>query len=330
MEYSKKIQAIGLSSGGLDSILAALVLKNQGIDVLWVSFETPFFSSDKARQASRMTGIDLRVEKITNVYMEMLCAPKAGYGKNMNPCMDCHALMFRLAGQIMEQVGASFLFSGEVLGQRPKSQTKNALNYVAKHSGYAGYILRPLSAKILEPTIVENLGLVDREKLFDFSGRTRKPQIALAKALGVTKYPAPGGGCLLTDKEFANRLKDLLAHQNICAERDFELLKHGRHFRIHESAKAIVGRNKADNDKIMALADPTTDIEISMARIVGPMVLMPNYGGPEPVTQAANLCAAYSKAGRGETAEVAITHGQSTQIIQVTVADKGEFTNIRL
>jgi tRNA U34 2-thiouridine synthase MnmA/TrmU len=195
----KAVRALGLCSGGLDSILAGLVLRQQGIDVAWVSFETPFFSADKARAAARLTGIPLSVQCITSVYMPMLRNPACGYGKNMNPCMDCHALMFRLAGERMRAEGFDFLFSGEVLGQRPMSQTKNALRYVEKHSGFDGWILRPLSARRLPETFAEREGLVDRERLLDLSGRGRKPQIALAEAFGITAYPAPAGGCLLTD-----------------------------------------------------------------------------------------------------------------------------------
>ncbi len=331
MEISKnKVLAIGLSSGGLDSMLAALVLKQQGIEVLWVSFETPFFSADKAREASQMTGIPLRVEKILDEYMGILLDPPAGYGKNMNPCMDCHALMFRLAGKIMEEEEGSFLFSGEVLGQRPKSQTRNAMNYVAKHSGRGGYILRPLSAKSLEPTIPENQGWVDRERLLDFSGRTRKPQMALAREYGIKKYPAPAGGCLLTDKGFSDRLKDLIAHQGEYGDRDFELLKHGRHFRLDETGKAVVGRNKADNEQIEVLADSSEDIVISMANTPGPKVLVPHGAPAQTVHMAAALCAAYSKSENGADAMVNVIRDTKREVIRVETPDKEDFAQILL
>ena len=155
-----RIRGLGLCSGGLDSILAALVLKKQGVDAEWITFETPFFSAEKARNASRATGIPLSVENITDTYLHMLKDPNCGYGKNMNPCMDCHALMFKLAGVIMRKRGFHFLFSGEVLGQRPMSQTRPSLKYVEKHSGMGGYILRPLSALKLEETIPEQEGWV--------------------------------------------------------------------------------------------------------------------------------------------------------------------------
>jgi len=297
-------RALGITSGGLDSILSALVLKEQGIEVAWVNFETPFFSSDKARRAARMTGISLRVENITQVYVGMLRAPKAGYGANMNPCLDCHALMLQMAGSIMKEEGFDFLFTGEVLGQRPMSQTKPSLRYVEKWSGFEGYVLRPLSAKLLPPTIPEERGLVDRDSLLDISGRSRKRQMELAEAYGVTDYPSPGGGCLLTDPGFSRRVKDLLDRRDELQERDFELLKYGRHFRLDSNHKAVVGRTKEDNKHISRLIDPDTDIELGMVGMPGPIVLIPSGAPEEIVREAAGLCAAYSKAPDGQPAQV--------------------------
>jgi tRNA-specific 2-thiouridylase len=298
------VRALGITSGGLDSILSALVLKEQGIEVAWVNFETPFFSSDKARRAARMTGIPLHVENITQVYTEMLRNPNAGYGSNMNPCLDCHALMLRLAGFIMTQEGFAFLFTGEVLGQRPMSQSKPSLRYVEKRSDFDGYVLRPLSAKLLPPTIPEERGLVDRDRLLDISGRSRKRQMQLAKDFGVTDYPSPGGGCLLTDPGFARRVKDLLRHQDRFEARDFELLKYGRHFRLGNCHKAVVGRTKDDNRQISSLIDPGTDLVLRMESIPGPTVVIPSEAPGEIVREAALLCAAYSKAPDGQPVRV--------------------------
>jgi tRNA-uridine 2-sulfurtransferase len=213
-DANKKVRALGLCSGGLDSMLSALVLQRQGIHVEWITFETPFFSSEKARQAAVQTGIALHVEDITNEYLEMLKQPPAGYGKNMNPCMDCHALMFRKAGQLMQVKGFDFLFSGEVVGQRPMSQTASSLRYVEKHSGHDGKILRPLSAMRLPETSMELEGMVDRSRLLDLFGRARKPQMELAIQFGLTSYPSPAGGCLLTDPGYSRRLKDLMTHSS--------------------------------------------------------------------------------------------------------------------
>jgi tRNA U34 2-thiouridine synthase MnmA/TrmU len=248
---NKPVRALGLCSGGLDSMLAGLVLRDQDIDVAWVTFETPFFNAAKARKASNMTGIPLTVKSIFNVYMKMLKNPPAGYGKHMNPCMDCHALMFKLAGELMRAKNFDFLFSGEVLGQRPMSQNKSSLGYVEKHSGFKGYIVRPLSARNLPLTIPEKEGLVERDRLLDISGRGRNRQIKLAQKFGISDYPAPAGGCLLTDKNFSNRLRDLFDHQDECTEEELHLLKHGRHFRLNPNAKLIVGRTEDDNENIL-------------------------------------------------------------------------------
>ncbi|MDJ0882747.1 MAG: tRNA 4-thiouridine(8) synthase ThiI [Desulfobacterales bacterium] len=294
----KAVRALGLCSGGLDSMLAGLVLRQQGIDVAWITFETPFFSADKARAAARQTGIPLTVREITPDYLRMLRNPPCGYGKHMNPCMDCHALMFRMAGEWMQKHGYDFLFSGEVVGQRPMSQTKTSLRYVEKHSGFDGYILRPLSARNLPATIPEQRGWVDRERLLDLSGRSRKPQIQLAAEFGITEYPTPAGGCLLTDPGYARRLKDLFAHQAHTSNQDLELLKHGRHFRLDASTKIIVGRTQKDNQRIEALHDNDADIHLKLKDFPGPFVAVRGRPSPEALDQAAAICAGYSKATR--------------------------------
>jgi tRNA-specific 2-thiouridylase len=311
------VRALGLTSGGLDSIVSALILQDQCIQVAWINFETPFFSSDKARRAARITGIPITVKNITSVYVEMLKNPNCGYGGNMNPCLDCHALMLQIAGSIMKKEGFDFLFTGEVLGQRPMSQTKPSLRYVEKNSGLPGYILRPLSAKLLPPTIPEQQGLVDRERLLDISGRGRKEQIKLAEDFGVTDYPAPAGGCLLTDVGFSRRLRDLLEHQENCQERDFELLRYGRHFRLDDNHKVIVGRTKEDNKQILELSDPHKDIRLRMTDMAGPAVLIPSGAPEEIVYEAATLCAAYSKTEDGAPARVSVTGPLGSEILTV-------------
>lgn len=314
---NKVVRALGLCSGGLDSILSALVLREQGIDVHWVSFETPFFSSVKAKKASEKTGIPLMVRKITPVYMEMMRSPSVKYGKNMNPCMDCHTLMFRLAGEIMTEQGFDFLFSGEVLGQRPMSQTRTSLRYVEKHSGYDGAIVRPLSAKNLPETLPEKEGLVDRERLLDISGRSRKPQLLLAEKFGVTDFPAPAGGCLLTDKIFSRRLKDLFDHQADYPEKDLDLLKFGRHMRLDPKTKIVVGRTRQDNEQINHCIDPETDMVLKVDDFPGPVVVIPGGGSEPMVTLAAGICAGYSKAPNQTPVTVNVQMGRNRR--QVTV-----------
>jgi tRNA U34 2-thiouridine synthase MnmA/TrmU len=312
-----KVSALGLCSGGLDSILSALILRKQGISVEWVSFETPFFSSEKARQASRITGIPIIVKNITTTYLKMLKNPPCGYGKHMNPCMDCHALMFRLAGGIMKEKGFDFLFSGEVLGQRPMSQNAQSLRYVEKQSGFDGYILRPLSAKKLPETIPEKEGLVNRDLLFDISGRSRKPQIKLAKEFGIADYPSPAGGCLLTDKGYSARLKDLFDHQETITENELYLLKHGRHLRLNHETKIIVGRTQKDNEIIEKYYDRAEDTILKVIKFPGPTVLMPHGGSKEIMILAASICAGYGKAPDLTPVEVGAVTPQGLEAIKV-------------
>jgi len=314
---TKKVRALGLCSGGLDSILSALVLRQQGVEVEWVTFETPFFQSDKARKAAKITGIPLTVRRITAVYLEMLKNPACGYGKHMNPCLDCHALMFRLAGEIMRSRGFDFLFSGEVLGQRPMSQTKPSLRYVEKHSGMDGYILRPLSAKCLPETIAEKQGLISRDLLLDISGRGRKDQIRLAKQFGITEYPAPAGGCLLTDKGYSRRLQDLFEHQSSFSEEELELLKVGRHFRLEDGTKIIVGRTKIENDRISNLCNSALETLVKVACFPSPTALITCGGKPESVRLAASLCVGYSKAPQNEAVQVEVKAPDGPQTMSV-------------
>jgi hypothetical protein len=319
-EPEKIIRALGLCSGGLDSTLAALVLRGQGIHVEWVAFVTPFFSADKAQAAARATGIPLHVRDITADYMPLLKNPPVGFGKNMNPCMDCHALMFRKAGEMLRELGFNFLFSGEVLGQRPMSQNANALRYVEKHSGFDGLILRPLSAQRLPATDMETRGLVDRKQLLGLSGRSRKPQMALALQYGIRDYPAPAGGCLLTDPGYSKRLKDLLNH---CAPDAFprthelHLLKYGRHMRLNPTTKIVIGRTQQDNEAMSACSDPLYDTVIKIKKYPGPLVIMPG-GGPAPlISLAAAICAGYGKAPENLPATAVVTTGDRVEEIGV-------------
>ena len=295
----KQVKALGLCSGGLDSILAALMLREQGIDVLWIAFETPFFSADKARRASINNKIPIIVKDITDRYLPMLKNPHCGYGKNMNPCMDCHALMFRIAGEMLAETGSDFLFSGEVVGQRPMSQQKKALRYVEKNSGFDGSILRPLSAKLLPETPMEQNGLVDRERLGDLSGRGRKPQMEMAKQFGVTDYPSPAGGCLLTSVGYASRLRDLFEHQENVTVTDLEFLAHGRHLRMEDGSKIIVGRNQRENVSLSRLYRPDQDALLQVKSFSGPMTVIPGGGDEKALLQAAAVCAGYSNAPLG-------------------------------
>ena len=303
-------------------------MRKQQIEVEWISFETPFFSAGNALRAAEQTGIPLAVENISDEYMTMLRNPNCGYGQHMNPCLDCHALMFRVAARIMKIRKFDFLFSGEVVGQRPMSQTKPSLRYVEKNSDCDGYILRPLSAKLLPETIPEMKGLVDREKLLDISGRGRKRQIQLAKAFGITDYPAPAGGCLLTDKGFSNRLKDLFEHQETSTENELRLLRYGRHFRLNDLAKLIVGRTQADNENLLRYHNPETDTVLKVDRFPGPVAILPHGSCKEVLTLAASICAGYSKAPALTAVDVNIESpegGSSARVLGLLPSDVSKF-----
>ena len=230
------MKAISLFSGGLDSQLAVAVIQKQGITVEGVNFTSPFFGADERTQkAARHLGINLHLLPVGEEYItQVLRNPKYGYGKNMNPCIDCHAFMIRKAGDFMSEIGASFIITGEVLGQRPMSQNKSSLMTVEKLSGYRGYVVRPLSGKLLSPTIPEQEGWIERDKLLDISGRGRTRQIQLAEELGIKEYPSPAGGCLLTEANYARRLRIIMDSKEIPGQTELELLKLGRHFILNE------------------------------------------------------------------------------------------------
>lgn len=299
-------------------MLAAEVVRRQGIEVLGLTFETPFFTAEKARAAARHLNLPLLVENFTEDHLVMLKSPRYGYGKNMNPCIDCHTLMLKFAGRKMEETGADFIFTGEVLGQRPMSQGKQSLYVVAKNSGYLGYILRPLSAQLLDPIQAELEGKIDRSRLLAIQGRGRKQQIQMASDFGITDYSPPAGGCLLTDPIFTKRLRDLFSHGEDQQIRDFDLLKYGRHFRVNDR-KIIVGRNKADNDALQGLV-VADDLVLSMADFPGPRVLVP-YGADENIANiAASLCVRYSDAPKDCEATVKCLKSDKSIMISIKAA----------
>ena len=295
-QTSNSVHALGLLSGGLDSMLAAELLRRQGIQVTAIIFQTPFFGSTKGVTAAKQLGIAHRVEDITLDHLVMVKAPHYGYGKNMNPCIDCHAMMFGKAGELMEELGAHFLFSGEVLGQRPMSQNFKALKLVEEASGYQGLILRPLSAKLLLETDPERDGLVDRKQMMDIQGRSRKRQMQMAQDWGLSEYPAPGGGCLLTDPGFSVRLDELF-HANPSADPiDVEKLKLGRHFRLPGGSKAVVGRHHKDNEDLKPLIREG-DILLKQSDAPGPLTILDPDASEQDILAAAALTARYTKTG---------------------------------
>ncbi len=295
---------IGLLSGGLDSILAVKVLQDQGIHVEGVCFVTPFFGPEKARLANRQLRIPLHEIDFTDAHLAMLKNPRYGYGKNMNPCIDCHGLMLREAGLLREKLSAQFVFTGEVLGERPMSQNKNSLRSVEKLSGLEGYVLRPLSAQLLPETVPEQQGLVDRGRLCAIQGRSRKPQLALAEKYGIREFPEPAGGCLLTDPGYSRRLRDLMERGQELTRRNLELLKLGRHLLLDDGAKAIVGRNEGENARLESLREPGDTMLTPAGDMPGPTVLLPGGGSDEAVAFAASVCLRYCSSRHGAPARV--------------------------
>lgn len=274
------MKAIALISGGLDSTLAAKIILAQGIEVIALNFKTPFCLCDRksslgctnnSLRAAEELGIALKTISIAGDFLEVLKKPKHGFGSNMNPCIDCRILKFRKAKEVMQELGAAFIITGEVLGQRPMSQHRQALNIIDKESGLIGLVLRPLSAKLFNETIAEKEGWVNRQQLLNISGRGRRPQIQLAKELDIKDYPCPAGGCLLTDPEFSKRIKDLMRYDELNLN-NVELLKAGRHFRFSEKARLVVGRNKQENERLAFLAKEN-DLLFKPRSIAGPTAL---------------------------------------------------------
>jgi tRNA-specific 2-thiouridylase len=250
-----KTVAVGLFSGGLDSALAVKIILEQGVAVIGYYFRTPFLGGgSRVERLAERLGIELVVDEAGDDYIEMLKAPRFGRGVAFNPCVNCHIFMLRRAGALVLERGASFCFTGEVLGQRPMSQRRHQLELIEKEAGLEGKLLRPLSARLLPPTEAEEEGLVDRAALLGLEGRSRKTQLALAAAYGITGYSSPAGGCLLPDKNFGARLADAFAHGED-RPADIALLKIGRHFRLPSGAKAVVGRNEGENEELLGYLD---------------------------------------------------------------------------
>ncbi|MDD5071197.1 MAG: tRNA 4-thiouridine(8) synthase ThiI [Patescibacteria group bacterium] len=290
------VKALVLLSGGLDSMLAAKILAEQGIEVTGISFASCFFGTTKAEKAAQQLGIKFKKIEFKDEHLGMVKNPASGYGKCLNPCIDCHALMIKRAGEIAKKEGYDFIATGEVLGQRPMSQNKEALKRVEKLAGIE--VLRPLSALLLPETEIEKKGLVDRKKLLDITGRGRERQMELAKKYGLT-YPSPAGGCLLTDPAFSQRAREMIKNWPECGPEDIELLKHGRVFWVNARkerintkentrmgriktkstnfipALVVVGRDREDCEALEKLVKKE-DVMMELEEEVGPFTLIRN------------------------------------------------------
>ena len=332
----KGIKAVGLLSGGLDSTLATAMLLDQGIEVLGLNFSTGFCLTDhrramrkdadpkKVRNEALRCGSDFNVpvdivDICNQEYLGLVANPKHGYGKAANPCIDCRGYMFSKAREYMEENGAHFVFSGEVLGQRPMSQHLRQMKLIAKESGLRDRLIRPLSARLMEPTLPEREGWLDRDRLGNIHGRSRKGQFELARRYGLDDFPQPAGGCCyLTDQHFAQRFRDFMKHQPEDYQpryNDFLLLKVGRHLRLPTGTKVIVGRDQSENQFLRRYVQGHWVFQVQDVR--GPMVLSPNPNGDKDLI--AGIAARYSDAGPEDTVTVdlgpegRLTHRLSVQ-----------------
>jgi len=299
--------ALALFSGGLDSILACRVIMAQGLTVKAVKFVTPFFGdellareSEYRRETRARFGIDVQLRDLSEPYLKMLRKPVYGYGKNFNPCLDCKILIASTARAMLRELGASFIISGEVVGQRPMSQRLDAMRVVERDSGCTGILLRPLSAGRLPETIPEREGLVAREQLPKFSGRTRTPQIELAAALGISGYPSPAGGCILTDPNKAFRIRRYFEEHPEVRVEDLHLLLTGRQFRLPSGSWLVLGRDQRENEHLLSLVR-SGDLVLRMSEWPGPVAVIRNFAGGDDLPLAAGLVRHFSKKGEGRS-----------------------------
>ncbi|MDP3014182.1 MAG: hypothetical protein Q8M92_08085 [Candidatus Subteraquimicrobiales bacterium] len=316
------MKAVALFSGGLDSILAVKLIQEQKIEVIGVSFISPFFGSRHAEKAAFHLRIPLKVIDLTEELIRVIKKPKHGFGKNLNPCIDCRILMVKKAGEFMKESNSSFLVSGEVLGERPMSQNKSSLRIIEEESGVESYLLRPLSAKLLPPTIPEKESWVDREKLLDLKGKSRKAQLSLARKYNLKEFPAPSGGCLLTDPIYSQKLGKLLSLNSYSLRNDLDLLKYGRHFVLPSEARIVVSRNQGENEALSSLIQPD-DYLLELKSIPSPLTLIRGKGINEEILhEAARLTVKYSKARELKTVEVSVRKSGMKEHVILVETDK--------
>lgn len=306
MISSRNPKAVGLYSGGLDSILATKLVTEQGIEVVALHFRVPFpaparsASEELMKRLAELAGANFVPVDVSDDYLNFVKSPKFGYSRNVAPCIDCILYMLRKARELAQQIRADFIFTGEVVGQRKNSQNKRALKTIERVSGLEGRLLRPLSAKLLEPTIPELTGLVRRERLLEIKGRGRRRQVRLAHEFGIIEYPVPAGGCLLTDMNFAARVRDAMVYEQLVLS-DLKFLGLGRLFRIESGSRVIAGRNKKENERLEALVGED-DVVCRPVDVMGPVVLLRSKKPTKKDKEtAARICARYSD-GKGKLA----------------------------
>jgi len=332
----KKKKVVALLSGGLDSQLAIKMMQEQGFDVSAVAIKTPFCDFDcgrgcgfEIRERADDLDVNLKTVYLGDEYIEMLKHPKHGIGAGFNPCIDCRSMMFDAAKKHMEDIGAEFIISGEVLGQRPMSQHAPALKTIENESDLVGKIVRPLSAALLPETDPEKDGLIKRENLGMIRGRTRRGQLDMAKKYGIENPPNAGGGCLLTEPHFGIKAKDLFSHTKNPTINDIDLLKIGRHFRLDEETKFIVGRNKDENEMIKAIALPG-DILLEAKDFVGPVSILRGSNAKEHLKFASSVTLRYSDAPNNEQAIVSIRDNDLVEEIASKSAEEDSYIQFRM
>ena len=336
MTEEKKKKVVALLSGGLDSQLAIKMMQEQGFDVSAVAIKTPFCDFDcgrgcgfEIRERADDLDVNLKTVYLGDEYIEMLKHPKHGIGAGFNPCIDCRSMMFDAAKKHMEEIGAEFIISGEVLGQRPMSQHGPALRTIENESDLVGKIVRPLSAALLPETDPEKDGLIKRENLGMIRGRTRRGQLDMAKKYGIENPPNAGGGCLLTEPHFGIKAKDLFSHTKNPTINDIDLLKIGRHFRLDEETKFIVGRNKDENEMIKAIALPG-DILLEAKDFVGPVSILRGSNAKQHLKFASSITLRYSDAPNNEQAIVSIRDNDLVEEIASKSAEEDSYIQFRM
>lgn len=305
-KHKKKIRALLLFSGGLDSMLTAELLRRNNIDVIGITFVTPFFVGKQAETSAKKIKLKLIKIDFTDEYLDLLKNPRYGYGKNMNPCIDCHTFMVKKAKSLLKKYKAQFLATGEVLGERPFSQNKNSLGLVAKNSKADRLLLRPLSAKLLDETIPEEKGWLKKENLLGISGRSRKTQMKLAKKWGIKDYPTPASGCLLTDPGYSQRLRELMSKTKKLNKNDLEIIKFGRIFWFGD-VLVLIGRNHEDNVALKKLIQKN-DILMKAKDFAGPQTLIRNFSkkkiAENIIKKAAEMTAWYGKGKKEKQVDI--------------------------
>ena len=329
---SKKIKAVCLFSGGLDSVIAAKLMIDQGISVFGLKIDTPFYernilAKDKAIISAENLNMPLKILGVNPDYLRIVRNPRHGHGSGMNPCIDCRIYMLKKAWKYAEQIGAKFIITGEVVGQRPMSQRTHAMKLIENASHLKGKIIRPLSGKNLLKTDAEKEGWITRESLHGICGRSRKVQMQLAKELGIDNYQPPGGGCLLTCAEFARKVRDLLLHKKRVFTVDLEMLKTGRHFRFRKN-KIIVGADETDNKQLLKLKNKT-DYIFEVPEIGSPVTILTGPKTKDAIKLAARLTARYSDAKEDR---VLVRYGskQAVKGICVQPIKQKEIENLRI